>query len=49
MNGKSRAQIRALLTRVGLVVTTATMALIGPATAIADARLAGNHNEVMLG
>jgi hypothetical protein len=37
-----------LLTRLGLVATTATVTLMGPATAIAEARLASNHNEVML-
>lgn len=48
MNTTGGKKIRVLLTRFGLVTTTATVALMGPATAIANARLAGNHNEVML-
>ena len=43
--------MRTLLTRLwillGMVTATATVTVIGPATAIAGARLAGNHNEVM--
>jgi hypothetical protein len=31
----------------GTVTATAVVTVIGPATAIATARLAGNHNEVM--
>ena len=31
----------------GMVTATAAVTVIGPATAIATARLAGNHNEVM--
>jgi hypothetical protein len=45
---KSGKKMRTLLTRLGLVATTATVTLMGPATAIANARLAGNHNEVMV-
>ncbi len=40
--------MRTLLTRLGLVMTTVTVTLMGPATAIANARLASNHNEVMV-
>ena len=36
-----------LWTALGMVTTTATVTVIGPATAIATARLAANHNEVM--
>ena len=43
--------MRTLLTRLwillGMVTATAAVTVIGPATAIATARLAGNHNEVM--
>jgi hypothetical protein len=48
MTTKDGKKIRALLTRFGFVATTATVSLMGPATAIANARLASNHNEVML-
>ena len=36
-----------LWTALGMVTTTSTVTVIGPATAIATARLASNHNEVM--
>jgi hypothetical protein len=43
--------MRTLLTRLwillGMVTATAAVTVIGPATAIATARLASNHNEVM--
>ena len=43
--------MRTLLTRLGIVLgmvtATATVTVIGPATAIATARIAANHNEVM--
>ena len=42
-----KSKLRYVLARLGLVTTTATVALMGPATAIAEARLASNHNEVM--
>lgn len=48
MTTKRAAKIRALLTRLGFVAATVTVSLMGPATAIANARLAANHNEVML-
>jgi hypothetical protein len=41
-------KVRYVLTRLGLVTTTATVTLMGPATPIANALLASNHNEVML-
>ena len=41
-------KVRYVLTRLGLVTTTVTVALIGPATPIASALIASNHNEVML-
>ena len=44
----SGKKMRYVLTRLGLVATTATVTLMGPATAIATARLASNHNEVMV-
>lgn len=44
--GKRR--LRTHLTRLGLAVSAAVVTLMGPATAIAEARLAGNHNEVMV-
>lgn len=44
---RKKPRIRALLMKVGFVATTATVTLVGPATAIAEARLASNHNEVM--
>ena len=40
--------MRTLLTRIGLVVTPIIVALMGPATAIANAKIASNHNEVMV-
>jgi hypothetical protein len=40
--------MRTLLARLGLVATTVIVNLMGPATAIANARLASNHNEVMV-
>jgi hypothetical protein len=48
MEMKSGRKVRTLLARLGLGATMATVTLIGPATAIANARLASNHNEVML-
>jgi hypothetical protein len=45
---KSRKKVRYVLTRLGLVTTTATVALLGPATATANALIASNHNEVMV-
>ena len=43
--------MRTLLTRLwillGMVTATAAVTVIAPATAIATARLASNHNEVM--
>jgi hypothetical protein len=44
---KSGKKVRYVLARLGLVATTATVTLMGPATVIAEARLASNHNEVM--
>lgn len=49
MKMNSRKNMRHVLTRLGIVATTATVTLMGPATAIANARLASNHNEVMVG
>jgi len=39
--------MRTLLIRLGILLGMVTVTVIGPATAIANARLAGNHNEVM--
>ena len=43
--------MRTLLTRLGIllgmITTTATVTVIGPATAIAGALSGNNHNEVM--
>ena len=40
--------MRKWFARLGLIATPLIVALIGPATAIANARIATNHNEVML-
>jgi hypothetical protein len=42
-----RTLLDRLWIRLGLATATAAVTLIGPATAIANARLASNHNEVM--
>ena len=39
--------MRTLLIRLGILLGMVTVTVIGPATAIANARLASNHNEVM--
>ena len=39
--------MRALFIRLGILLGMVTVTVIGPATAIATARLASNHNEVM--
>jgi hypothetical protein len=40
--------MRTLITRLGFIASTLIVALIGPATAIANAKIASNHNEVMV-